>query len=255
MGEISLHQVTYQASNKIIIDQVSVDFNQRQISCIIGPNGSGKSTLLQLIAGLIKPASGSIKIENTDLASFNKKTLAKKITYLPQQSRIPHTLTVYEYVLLGRYCHQSWLGQLTEEDHAATKQAIYLTNLASLAHTEAAKLSLGQQQRARLALTLAQGSPYILLDEPMTGLDLKQQYHLIDLLQKLKNMGKTIILILHDLHQVKTIADQVILLQNGCIKAEGLTDEVLQASLICEIFDCNDLRWHPAIQSLHHLAE
>jgi len=239
MNEIDLIDVHFQIADKMIIDDLSLRILKNQLTCIIGPNGSGKSTLLQLIAGLIQPTRGKIKIENTAITSLSKKSLAKKITFLPQQSRIPQTLTVYEYVALGRYCHKSWLGHLSKGDHIAIQHAIKLTNLSDLATHEAAKLSLGQQQRARIALTLAQASPYLLLDEPMTGLDLKQQCHLLNLLIELKKLGKTIIVILHDLHQVRSIADQVILMKAGKLKAIGHPAELLNINTICDVFDCN----------------
>lgn len=238
MSGINASSLSFYYQDKKIIDNVNTTIPSQAITCLVGPNGSGKSTLLKLFAGLLPPANGAVTLDQKILQKYPRKELAKKLAYFPQQARFPASLTVKEYVALARYCHQSWFAKLNSHDLFAIDRAITLTNLNELADQPIGKLSVGQQQRVRIALLLAQESEYLLLDEPMAGLDIKQQADMLNLLQYLqRQLNKTIVVILHDLHQVKELADHVHFLKRGCTIAMGHPKDVLTSQLLYEVFD------------------
>jgi len=237
MSEITLTHVTYYQNHKALFDNLNLQLNKKKITCLIGPNGSGKSTLLKLIAGLLQASLGEITLEAKSISAYSRKDFAKKLAYLPQQCVLPN-LPLQEYVALGRFCHQTWFANLQEEDHNIIHQAIALTDLQSLMLQPVNTLSGGQQQRARLALILAQQSEYLLLDEPLTGLDLKQQIKMLNLLLYLqKHHQKTILMTLHDIHQAAEISDEVIFIKNGVILNHGKPEEVIHHEGLYDLFD------------------
>jgi iron complex transport system ATP-binding protein len=238
MDGINLKNVSHVYQRQLILSDVDLHVQKEKITCLVGPNGAGKSTILKLFAGLLVPLRGHITLDNIDIRNFTRRALAKKLSYMPQQCRIPAGLTVREYVALGRFCHQSWFSNLKEDDHAAIEQAIDMADLSRHADQFAATLSTGEQQRARIALMLAQQSEYLLLDEPMTGLDLKQQRNLLELLTALrKHHAKTIIVILHDLHQVIAMADEAVMLKEGRVLDRGQPRTVINPHNLCSMFD------------------
>jgi iron complex transport system ATP-binding protein len=239
MTGINLAKVSYRYQDQTILADINLLIRKYNITCLIGPNGAGKSTLLKILAGLLVPTAGHTTLDDIAIHRYARKVLAKKLAYMPQQSRIPSSLNVREYVALGRFCHQSWFSNLQEHDHTVIEQSIQMTNLHLLADQTVATLSAGQQQRARIALMLAQQAEYLLLDEPMTGLDLKQQRHLLELLVMLqKHHTKTIILVLHDLQQALEIADEVVLLKNGNVLATGHPHDMITADYLFKMFEC-----------------
>jgi len=239
MNGIKVSHLTYHYHKKCILRDINLLIPLQQMICLIGPNGSGKSTLLKLMGGLLSLQSGTVTLDNISLHSYSRKSLAKKLAFLPQQCQIPPSLLVREYVALGRFCHQSWFSKLSYQDHFAIDEAIALTGLNLLAREPVSALSAGQQQRARLALMLTQQAHYLLLDEPMTGLDFKQQRNMLKLLSDLqKNHGKTIIVILHDLHQVMEIANEVVLLNDSRILTQGHPRDVICKDNVLKAFDC-----------------
>lgn len=238
MHGIKLSNMTYHYDKIPMFNNINLQIPVQSVTCLVGANGSGKSTLLKLMGGLIRNYIGTILLDNISIHSYMPKSLAKKLAYLPQQCQIPPSLTVREYVALGRFCHQSWFSNLQNRDRVSIEEAIALTDLYSMANQPVSILSVGQQQRARIALMLAQQAEYLLLDEPMTGLDLKQQRNMLDLFVKLqKNYNKTIIVILHDLHQVMEIASNVILLKNSNILGQGHPRDIINADFLFKTFD------------------
>lgn len=242
MNGINVSCLTYQPAREtnFLFSKLNLHLDAHQITCLIGPNGSGKSTLLKLLAGLLIPQHGSVMLEDLAVRDYSRRALARKLAYLPQQCLLPPSLTVYEYLALSRFCHQSWFAKLQASDYQAIHEAIELTHLKEFVHKPVAQLSAGQQQRARIAFMLAQQVEYLLLDEPMTGLDLKQQRNMIELLLRLKQQAhKTIILVLHDLNQVVEIADRVVILKDGSIAAFGKPNDVMSMELLYNVFDCH----------------
>lgn len=208
-----------------------------QMTALVGPNGCGKSTLLRGLARLLKPQSGTVYLDGNAIAQLPTKEVAKRIGILPQSPSAPEGLTVRELIAQGRYPHQTWLQQWSQEDEQMLKQAIAMTNLADFAERPLDTLSGGQRQRAWIAMSLAQNTDILLLDEPTTFLDLAHQIEVLDLLYDLnRNHRRTIVMVLHDLNLACRYADNLIVLRNGQVFAQGTATQVMTKTMLREVF-------------------
>jgi iron complex transport system ATP-binding protein len=220
-----------------IVRDLDVTIRAGAITALVGPNGCGKSTLLRGISRLLKPNGGQVILDGQDIWRIPAKTLAQRIGILPQSPTVPEGLTVHELVAQGRYPHQGWLQQWTAEDERVTAEAMRLASIADFADRPVDTLSGGQRQRAWIAMTLAQDSDLILLDEPTTFLDMAYQIEVLDLLYDLnRTRGRTIVMVLHDLNHACRYADTVIAVRNGQIAAHGAPCEVITEALVREVF-------------------
>lgn len=231
--------LAYDGAN--IVEGLNLTIPSGQMTVLVGPNGCGKSTLLRGISRLLRPRSGSVILNGQDVWKLPTKELAKQLGILPQGPVAPEGLTVHELVAQGRYPHQSWFQQWSAEDERITLEALEITRVAEFADRPVDTLSGGQRQRAWIAMTLAQDSELLLLDEPTTFLDLAYQIEVLDLLHDLNcERGKTIVMVLHDLNHACRYADRLVAMHRGQITAQGAPDEVVTESLVCEVFgiDC-----------------
>ena len=190
---------------------------------------------------MLKPRGGSVVLHGQDIWKLPTKELAKQLGVLPQGPVAPEGLTVHELVAQGRYPHQSWFQQWSAEDERITREALEITHITEFADRQVDTLSGGQRQRAWIAMTLAQDSDLILLDEPTTFLDLAYQIEVLDLLHDLNvERGKTIVMVLHDLNHACRYGDWLIAMRAGQITAQGAPDEVVTQALVREVFgiDC-----------------
>ncbi|MBW7474907.1 ABC transporter ATP-binding protein [Paenibacillus oenotherae] len=227
--------VSYEGNK--IIDSLNLQLPKGQISVMIGPNGCGKSTLLRSLARLLKPQEGAIVLSGRDIARMQTKEVAKQLSILPQGPVTPEGLTVFQLVKQGRYPYQSWLNQWSEEDESMVEQALAATKMTELAHRSVDSLSGGQRQRAWIAMTLAQGTDTILLDEPTTYLDIAHQIDVLDLLFELNETKKsTIVMVLHDLNMACRYAHNLIAVQNKTIVAQGRPEDIVSKDLVREVF-------------------
>ncbi|MGE7825743.1 ABC transporter ATP-binding protein [Paenibacillus sp. NPDC093718] len=208
-----------------------------KITVFIGSNGCGKSTLLRSMARLLKPQRGSVVLNGADIASLSTKDVARKLAILPQGPTAPEGLTVMQLVKQGRYPYQSWLRQWSREDEEAVTAALASTGLTELAGRTVDSLSGGQRQRAWIAMTLAQETPLILLDEPTTYLDLTHQIEVLDLLYELNvQEQRTIVMVLHDINLACRYADHIVAIRDGSIKAKGTPGEIINSELMQTVF-------------------
>lgn len=208
-----------------------------KITVFIGSNGCGKSTLLRSMARLLKPQRGSVVLNGADIASMSTKDVARKLAILPQGPTAPEGLTVMQLVKQGRYPYQSWLRQWSREDEEAVTAALESTGLTELADRTVDSLSGGQRQRAWIAMTLAQETPLILLDEPTTYLDLTHQIEVLDLLYDLNaKEQRTIVMVLHDINLACRYADHIVAIRDGSIKAEGKPEDIINSELMQTVF-------------------
>ncbi|MBP1933809.1 ABC transporter ATP-binding protein [Ammoniphilus resinae] len=223
--------------NDIIIDQLNLVIPKGKITVFIGSNGCGKSTLLRSLARLLKPQSGSILLNGYEMSKHPTKEIAKKLAILPQGPTAPEGLTVLQLVKQGRYPHQNWLKQWSKEDEQMVYHALEATKMKSLAERPVDSLSGGQRQRAWIAMTLAQGTDTILLDEPTTYLDMSHQVEILDLLFDLNRTEKrTIVMVLHDLNLACRYADQIVAVQNKSIIAQGKPEDIVSKEMIRAVF-------------------
>lgn len=226
--------------NNPIVGDLSLTIPAGRITALVGPNGSGKSTLLRGMSRLLKPVGGSVLLDGQDIWKMPTKELARSVGILPQSPVAPEGLTVYELVAQGRYPHQTWLKQWSREDEQATREALCTTDMCAFADRPVDSLSGGQRQRAWIAMTLAQDTDLILLDEPTTYLDMAYQIEVLDLLHDLNvERGKTIVMVLHDLNQACRYADCMVCLRGGRIVAQGTPQMIVDESLVFEVFGLN----------------
>jgi iron complex transport system ATP-binding protein len=221
----------------LIIDELDLKIPKGEISVFIGANGCGKSTLLRSIARLLKPKSGSVILEGEAIAKLSTKEVAKKMAILPQSPTAPEGLTVLQLVKQGRYPHQSWLKQWSEEDEKKVNDALKATRLEDLKERPVDSLSGGQRQRAWIAMTLAQDTDVILLDEPTTYLDMTHQIEILDLLFELNEKRKrTVVMVLHDLNLACRYAHNIVALKDQKVYDQGKPEYVINRSLVQNVF-------------------
>ncbi|MFJ7650021.1 ABC transporter ATP-binding protein [Lysinibacillus sp. NPDC097279] len=220
-----------------IIEDLNLSIPMNEITVLIGANGCGKSTLLRSIARLLKPKQGTVLLDGQDVFKLSTKQVAKKLSILPQSPVAPEGLTVLQLVKQGRYPHQSWRKQWTEEDEAIVLNALKATGVDQLQDKPVDELSGGQRQRAWIAMTLAQDTDIILLDEPTTYLDLTHQIEILDLLFELNKQNRTIVMVLHDINLACRYADHIITVRDRGVYQQGKPEEIMTTSLVKHVFD------------------
>ena len=219
-----------------ILKGVSLNILKNELTVIAGPNGCGKSTLLKTISGIIKKTSGSIFIDNVDLSNISPLDRAKRIAYLSQNRSVPD-IAVKNLVLHGRFPYLSYPRRYRAEDREAVDIALERMGIEGLRDKMVSELSGGERQKVYIAMALAQGSDYLLLDEPTTFLDISHQFQLLDLAKELCSENKSVVMVLHNLESALSIADSFILLDKGRLLFEGSVDDVYSSKLIDKVFN------------------
>jgi iron complex transport system ATP-binding protein len=220
-----------------ILKNISFEARQGEILAVTGPNGCGKSTLLKTLARLL-PYRGSILLEGQDISSLSRKSLARKIAFLTQDSGIYFPFSVYDTAALGRFPHsRSLLKGLSAEDEKIISHVLDRLELREIKDRLINELSGGQLQRVFLARALIQDPDIILLDEPTNHLDLKHQVELLSYLSLwAKENKRTVIAVLHDLNLARRYADTAALLYNGTLVSIGKCESVLSGNMLTEIY-------------------
>ncbi|MBU8637778.1 MULTISPECIES: ABC transporter ATP-binding protein [Bacillus] len=240
MSAISTEGLSLGYGETMIIDELNVSIPKGEITVFIGSNGCGKSTLLRSLARLMKPMGGSVLLEGHSIAKLPTKEVAKQLAILPQGPEAPEGLTVHQLVKQGRYPYQNWLKQWSKQDEEAVNRALKSTKMEDLADRTVDSLSGGQRQRAWIAMTLAQETDIILLDEPTTYLDMTHQIEILDLLFDLNEKEqRTIVMVLHDLNLACRYAHHLVAIKDKTIYAEGRPEMVINCDLVKNVFDMN----------------
>jgi iron complex transport system ATP-binding protein len=220
-----------------VVHDLELVLPRGRITAVVGANGCGKSTLLRALARLLRPKAGSVLLDGHAIAELPTKAVAKRLAILPQSPVAPDGLTVEDLVARGRYPHQTLLRHWSPEDEAAVEAALAATGVGGLRGRPLDELSGGQRQRAWIAMTLAQETEILLLDEPTTFLDLAHQIEVLDLLTDLvADHGRTVVMVLHDLNQACRYADLLVAMRGGRIHAAGPPTEIVDAALVEEVF-------------------
>ncbi|OZM56629.1 cobalamin/Fe(3+)-siderophore ABC transporter ATP-binding protein [Lottiidibacillus patelloidae] len=229
--------LTLSYGDKIIIDELNMTIPKGEITVFIGGNGCGKSTLLRSMARLLKPKAGAVLLDNIEIEKMATRNVAKKLAILPQSPVAPEGLTVIQLVKQGRYPHQSWLQQWSKRDEEKVFAALKATGVEELKDRLVEELSGGQRQRVWIAMTLAQDTDIILLDEPTTYLDMTHQIEILDLLFELNNTEKrTIIMVLHDLNLACRYAHNIVAVKDKKVYAKGKPEDIINAKLVQDVF-------------------
>jgi iron complex transport system ATP-binding protein len=242
MQTLAANNLTLGYGENIIIDDLDIIIPKGEITVLIGGNGCGKSTLLRSLARLLKPKGGNVILNGEDIAKMRTKEVAQKLAILPQSPVAPEGLTVYELVKQGRHPYRGLIKQWSNEDEEAVHQALKSTNMLRLKDRSVDSLSGGQRQRAWIALTLAQQTDIILLDEPTTYLDMTHQIDVLDLLFDLNERnGHTIAMVLHDLNLASRYAHHIVAIKDKKVYAQGKPEEIITSELVEEVFQmkCN----------------
>lgn len=227
--------VSYGAAT--IIDGLVLDVPRGGVTTIVGPNGCGKSTLLRAVAGLIPRERGEVVLDGRNSAEMKRREIARTLAVLPQTPVAPDGLTVRDLVGRGRHPHQTWLRQTSGNDRAMVDEMMELTQVAEFAERPLERLSGGQRQRAWIAMVLAQDTPLVLLDEPTTYLDLSHSVELLALIRRLADdMGRTVVMVLHDLNLAARFSDQLVVMKGGEVQAAGTPAEVVSEQLLADVF-------------------
>lgn len=233
---LATHRLQVGYGTEPIIREVSVTFPVGQFTAICGPNGCGKSTLLLALARVLPPCGGQVTLAGQDVRRVSTKALARQLTFLPQYPSAPGELTVRALVERGRDPYRTWLRPLSTTDQTAIDQAGAVTGVDHVWDRRLGELSGGQRQRAWLALTLAQDCAVLLLDEPISHLDLAYQVQVLQLCREQAAQGRTVVVVLHDLNLAAQFAHRVLLLHNGRAHATGPPAEVFSTDNLAAVF-------------------
>ncbi len=222
-----------------ILHNLSLTLPAGKITALLGPNGCGKSTLLRCCSRLLKPKAGRVTLGDDDLAALSARQLGQRLALLPQQHSVPEGISVRELVGYGRSPWLNLFGRPGEIDRQRVQAAIDEVQIGNLAEKPLSTLSGGQRQRAFLAMTLAQDTPLLLLDEPTTWLDINHQVELLRLLRRQQEQGKTVVTVLHDLNQASRYCDHLVLMMAGQVVASGTPEQVMTPERLRQVFSIN----------------
>ncbi|WP_290061392.1 ABC transporter ATP-binding protein [Paraclostridium bifermentans] len=233
---IQVENLIKKYSNKNVVDKVSINIEKGKITSFIGPNGAGKSTVLSMITRLMKKDNGEVLIDGKRLEEWDNKELSKKIAILKQSNNINLKLTIRELVSFGRYPHSE--GRLTKEDEKYIDEAIDFMKLKDIENKYLDELSGGQRQRAYIAMVIAQNTEYVFLDEPLNNLDMKHSVEMMKVLRNLcDELGKTVVLVMHDINYTSCYSDYIVALKDGKIANHGKTQDIINKEVLEEIYD------------------
>jgi iron complex transport system ATP-binding protein len=210
-------------------------FARGGVTVLIGPNGCGKSTLIKTAAGLLRPVSGEVLIEDKPLTAHTPKELARRIAYLPQSRQLP-AITAERMVLHGRFPYLGYPRRYRAEDYEAAQRALESVGAAGLRQREMTALSGGERQKVYLAMALAQDTPAVLMDEPTTYLDIDRQLEVMRLATLLRRQGKAVVMVLHDLNLAFRFADTLHLMREGQLVCSGTPEQLSGSGALEEVF-------------------
>jgi len=218
-----------------ILKDVNLTVREKSVTALVGANGAGKSTLLSVIANLIPARSGTVLLDGTDIRNIKIDETAKRIAFLKQSQELSIRIPVKDLVEFGRFPHCK--GRLKGEDNKKVAESIAYMDLSDIAHKYLDEISGGQRQRAFIAMILAQDTPYIFLDEPLNNLDIKYSVEMMKIVKRLvAELGKTIVVVLHDINFASAYADYIVAMKDGKIYGEGSPKEVIKPDVLNPVF-------------------
>lgn len=233
---IQVKEISKFFGKKPVIQDVSVDVAPGKITSFIGPNGAGKSTLLSMVSRLLNADTGEVLLDKSDVRRWKSDDFAKRVSILKQSNYMNVRLTIRELVSFGRFPYSK--GNLKPEDEQKIDEAIHYMNLDDIQHNYLDELSGGQRQRAFIAMVIAQDTDYILLDEPLNNLDMKHSVQIMKILRKLVDeLGKTVVIVLHDINFASVYSDHIVALKNGRVVKDGPTNDIINSDALKEIYD------------------
>ena len=242
MDGLQLHRAGIEIDGRWLVRGASLTLRAGSLTALVGPNGSGKSTLLRMLAGLWSPSEGEVTIDGRALSEFDRRTLARRLAFVPQDTHLDFEFTVRDVVAMGRHAHQRRFQRENADDQQAIESALRRADIAHLSERIVTELSGGERQRVILARALATEAATLLLDEPTASLDIAHALDALELCRQLAHEGKSIALATHDLNAAARYADQVVLVSAGAIRAVGAPGAALTDALIQEVFGVQTAR-------------
>ena len=234
---LKIRNLSFAYDKEKVLEDISLEINKGDFITVIGPNGSGKSTLLKLMGAILPPDQDLILFEDKDINQHKKKTLARTITWVPQEHPMAFSFKVIDVVMMGRHPYLSPLTFESDRDYQIAHQAMEWTETRQFADRQFNEISGGEKQRVLLASALAQEPDLMLLDEPTSALDLKYQLEILNILKRLNSTrNTTIVLAMHDLHLASKFCDRLLLLKNGKLVKDGAPKEVLQKDILEDVY-------------------
>lgn len=236
-SRLSAESLTVSYDSRAVIRELSLTIEPSTVTAVVGPNGCGKSTLLRALARLLKPQGGAVYLDGDAIDRLSTRAVARMLAILPQGPSVPEGITVGELVEQGRYPHVGPLNMLRRQDHDSIRRALALTRLEGFVHRTVDQLSGGERQRVWIAMTLAQDTSVMLLDEPTSFLDVRHQMEVLELVSRLnRDEGLTVVMALHDLNHASRFAHRVLAMKDGSIVADGSGREVISEALLASVF-------------------
>lgn len=238
--QIQIQSVSWSpvTSDRKILKEITCQFESGKFYGILGPNGSGKTSLMRHVLRLLPVKAGKITLNQVDISKMKHNEFAKEVSLVPQKTSIDAEFTVYDIVAMGRTPYQKQFQGLTSKDEQIIAQALEVTRCTSLKDQYFNQLSGGEAQRVLVARTIAQDTPWLVLDEPIASLDIKYQVEVMDTLRRLnKEENKTVIAILHDLNLAARYCDEIVLMKNGTVFDSGTVDDVLTVDNLRKVYE------------------
>jgi iron complex transport system ATP-binding protein len=240
-GALRADHVDLGYPGRSVVQDLSLEVLQGEFTVIIGPNACGKSTLLRALGRMLSPTGGQVLLDGRVITQYPTKEVARRIGLLPQSPVTPDAITVADLVARGRYPHQRLLRQWSAEDAEVVEASLRQVGMLEHADRLVDELSGGQRQRVWIAMTLAQATPILLLDEPTTFLDVVHQLDVLDRCSDLHRQGRTLVAVLHDLNMAARYATHLVVMSEGRVVAQGAASEVLTPDLLRTAFGLDAL--------------
>jgi iron complex transport system ATP-binding protein len=235
---IEAKELNFSYFDTTVLKDIAFNIKESSICTILGPNGSGKSTLIKVLDRLLKPKKGTVLIENKNIDKLSLREVAKKIAYLPQETDISFSFSVFDVVLAGRAHNVGYLNQPSKQDLEIAQKAVSLVGIDHLRDKIYTQLSGGQKKLVLIAQALAQQAKILLFDEPTNHLDFANQYTILNLIKNLiKNNHLTAIITLHDPNLAAWFSDTIIMIKNGSLLNYGPTKAIMTAQNLSELYD------------------
>ena len=233
---VTISDLCVRRGGRLVLDNVSLAVAPGQMTALIGPNGCGKSTLLKTVSRILRAEAGAVSLGNERTDRLSPRAVAQRMAMLPQSPLTPDGMRVRDLVAQGRHPHRGLIRQWSRDDDAAIARAMAQADVTGLADARVEALSGGQRQRVWIAMTLAQETGILLLDEPTTYLDLAVQIGIMRLLSDLALSGRTVLVVLHELNLAAAFADRIVMMKEGQIACHGSPGEVLTPEALSGVF-------------------
>ncbi len=242
MSRVVISHLGVRVGTRALLEDVSIALEAGEWLTVIGPNGAGKTTLVETVAGIRRASGGSVQIGEADVTDMTERERARLVSLVPQHPEAPSGMSVTDYVDLGRLARRGWMRGVSGEDRRAVASVLERLGLVDFAERDVASLSGGERQRAVLGRAMAQSAPVMVLDEPITGLDLRHQMEFLELLRReVSECGLAVLATLHDVTLAGQFADRLVLLDSGRVVLDGPAREVVRSAELAACYGM-DLR-------------